>query len=275
MIGLLPFTKVLRYVAISYAVLILGAFLIVSKFSPQTPLETLGIALAGGTALELFLLALIHLLWRPIWRLIPALNLWFFPDLNGKWEIEIDWVRINAKGTTISGKVSGTASVKQSLLSLSMDVWTKNSSSRTLMTQPARVPLSGNPQLHYLYEVTPNAADGAAGSPYKGAAILDFLILEDDGQERLSGNYWTSIMSVGHYRLTRPIAKAAKRRMRKKGGKAAAESGAPGAPVVAEGSASSAPLASDPASWRRRAQKVRFKPSKRPLPPRGGPREGD
>lgn len=79
-----------------------------------------------------------------------------------------------------------------------MTVRSDGSDSHTLMVTPGR-DKSGDPILYYLYEVDPKVTRSDAPGSYKGAAILRYYA---QGQE-LSGNYWTSQHSGGHFKLVR------------------------------------------------------------------------
>jgi hypothetical protein len=81
-----------------------------------------------------------------------------------------------------------------------MEVRSVKSDSQTLMAQPKKDQESGRPILYYVYLVTPKALGARPNPPYYGAAILKFS--EVSGGE-LSGNYWTSQQTGGHFRLLR------------------------------------------------------------------------
>lgn len=118
-----------------------------------------------------------------------------FPDVSGAWAMEIHWTR----GET-SGCLQAEAFVRQDGSALSMTVRSVGSDSHTMLVQPGR-DLLGDPVLYYMYEVEPRATHTDATGPYKGAAILRYY---PHGQE-LSGNYWTSQRSAGHFKLTRNL----------------------------------------------------------------------
>ena len=133
--------------------------------------------------------------WRLLWRLIPALNRIVFPDLAGAWRMEIDWTRGG-----VSGTVEARATIIQTFSTLVLRVEAPGSISNTLSVIPKRDSESGIASLHYLYRVTPHASHPVPDPPYTGAAILQF---SGAGSGNLSGNYWTSAMTHGHFRLFR------------------------------------------------------------------------
>lgn len=116
-----------------------------------------------------------------------------FPDVSGEWNMEIHWSRAEK-----SEKLNASAFIYQNESTITMTVRSAGSDSRTILVQPGR-DLSGDPILYYIYEVEPRAIYTDSPGPYKGAAILRYY---PDGRE-LSGNYWTSQRSIGHFKLTR------------------------------------------------------------------------
>lgn len=115
------------------------------------------------------------------------------PDLSGEWAMKIHWQR----GET-SGTVEASANIRYSPAGMVMVVRSEGSSSHTILSQVEH-DAAGFLILHYMYEVEPKAIGANASDSYKGAAILRFY---DDRQE-LSGNYWTSQLTKGHFQLYR------------------------------------------------------------------------
>jgi len=196
MIGLLPIGRVIASISVMYATLIVVAEAISWKLGDhsQTILSSIRFAFAGATSLQLLLLAWFYFGWRRLWRWFPVLNQ-LFPDINGEWKIRIHW-----HGPEESGVVAAEAMVRQDFLRISMEVKSAHSDSQTLIAQPKRDPESGRAMLYYMYLVIPKAVRPNAGHPYHGAAILRFS--GDDGGQ-LSGNYWTTQKTSGHFQLSR------------------------------------------------------------------------
>ena len=115
------------------------------------------------------------------------------PDLSGEWTMKIHWQRGEETGT-----VQASASIRHSPAGVTMVVRSRGSNSHTILSQAGH-DAAGFPVLHYMYEVEPKAIGSDADGPYKGAAILRFY--EDD--QELSGNYWTSQLTKGHFHLNR------------------------------------------------------------------------
>ncbi|MER8820488.1 hypothetical protein NKH70_11810 [Mesorhizobium sp. M0991] len=116
-----------------------------------------------------------------------------FPTVSGTWKMEIHWQRGDR-----TGKVDATAIIRQSDWGIDMQVYSIGSDSRTILAKPGHE-VSGRPVIHYMYEVEPKAMWSDAVNPYKGAAIL--RLNEHTGE--LSGNYWTSQLSKGFFKLSR------------------------------------------------------------------------
>lgn len=116
-----------------------------------------------------------------------------FPDISGKWIIEIHWVRGEK-----SGRVEAEAFIRQEGTDIGMTVHSRGMDSNTISVQLG-LDRSGVPILYYMYEVDPKAVYSDAPGPYKGAAILRYY----SHIEEMSGNYWTSERSSGHFKLMR------------------------------------------------------------------------
>lgn len=116
-----------------------------------------------------------------------------FPDVSGRWAMEIQWVRDQG-----NGRLEAEAFIRHDGADLGMTVRSGGSDSHTILVQPGR-DTSGDPILYYMYEVEPRATHSDAPGPYKGAAILRYYA---HGEE-LSGNYWTSQRTSGRFKLVR------------------------------------------------------------------------
>lgn len=192
MLAFIPLTRVISIISVTYAVLVIILAAILGKGSVG---DRLGVAFGFAAILNIVLIVLLQMGWRYLWRVLPQLSELIFPDLNGNWKMDI---RYSLNG--IEATVSATATIKQSILKLSMEVVSGNSESETLMMQPTKDPQSGRPQLHYLYRVTRRTVTSPGVDSYEGAAILK---LDHKCESVFEGNYFTSIMSRGLFRLTR------------------------------------------------------------------------
>ncbi|HEV2516050.1 MAG TPA: hypothetical protein VGV07_12425 [Devosia sp.] len=198
MLSLLPVDRVITVVAVAYAVtILLVVAIILTVFPSLSPWQTLTVAFSGATALQLLVLLVLNVAWKWVWSAIPALNQLLFPNIEGKWKMVIHWQREDR-----SGQVTATAVIRQTLLKLSMEVFSEGSESETLVALPRRDQESGRPMLYYVYRVVPKADKSDAGHPYEGSALLKLA-----DKNTLSGNYFTSQSTRGRFSLTRAGAK--------------------------------------------------------------------
>jgi hypothetical protein len=196
MITLLPLNRLIAVISVGYAVFISLAIGIVAKYSSNTDLyNNVKIALAGSTALSVILLFIFHIGWKWLWSKIPALNTILFPNLDGNWKMTIHYI-VNGK----SGEVDAKATIKQDFVKISMEVESPGSDSKTLIAQPKKDAESGRALLYYVYQVEPKRIGSKLATPYTGSAILKYSGATIDS---LSGNYFTSVGTHGHFILTR------------------------------------------------------------------------
>lgn len=196
MISVLPLTRIIAIIAVSYATCVATIVALVWKWGSQPTIwSSVGISFCGATALNVLLLFLIYVGWKRIWAMFPQLNQLIFPDLNGEWTMNIHW-----QNAERSGFVVARAQIKQDLLRISMEVFSRDSDSETLIALPKKDPESGRPILYYVYRVIPKYNKADAGSSYEGSAILK---ISSAGPNRLSGNYFTSRQGTGHFDLSR------------------------------------------------------------------------
>lgn len=179
-----------------YATFTLSTVVMMLLINPELSASTaLKVVLGGAGILELSLLIIVHIFWRKLWAKYPALNELLFPDLNGDWKMDISWTSEGKNGT-----VAATATIKQSLLSVSMEVRSSGSDSETIVVKTSKDSASGRPQIYYFYRVIPKYVDTHSSDPYEGASTLK-LFTEEGGV--LRGNYFTSRNTKGHFKLTR------------------------------------------------------------------------
>ncbi|MFJ5365657.1 hypothetical protein ACIPR9_11155 [Pectobacterium punjabense] len=155
-------------------------------------------ALSGGTLLNIIVLGFVYWGWRKLWKKFPFLNSWLFPDLNGEWDMTI-YYRNNGN----TGEAQAIAIIRQNWLTMSMEVLSRDSDSQTLAIVPKKDPESGRAQIFYFYRVIPKKTDIGTREPYEGSANLKFF---EAGKIELSGNYYTSAATDGHFKLSRATA---------------------------------------------------------------------
>ncbi|HHW2588834.1 TPA: hypothetical protein ACUUDZ_004768 [Pseudomonas aeruginosa] len=188
--------KIIVLVCQAYATLALLIVLALFLFNPEISASALlRVVLGGAGALELFLLVSAHFFWRKLWAKFPILNELLFPDLNGNWKMKIHWSQ-NGK----EGIVDAKASIKQNLVSLSMEVCSAGSDSETIVVKTSKDSVSGRPVIFYFYRVIPKNIGGEPSLPYEGASTLKLFTEEN---EILRGNYFTNRDTKGRFELTR------------------------------------------------------------------------
>lgn len=192
MINLIPIGRVISAIAVLYGAIACG-FLWISYNNTTSFLKAVMISFGGSTALNIGLLFILYFGWKKIWAAFPFLNHLLFPNLNGKWDMVIYWQSGDKSGTSI-----GVAHIKQNFLKIGMEVGATDSDSETLMADPRKDPESGRAILYYVYRVVPKKNNGDNNHSYEGAAILK---LDNENNTKLSGNYFTSRMTVGRFEL--------------------------------------------------------------------------
>jgi hypothetical protein len=165
------------------------------KDNAETIYASIKTAFAGSTVLSVFLYVFFAFAWRAVWKFIPWLNSMVLPDLNGNWNMIIEWNRGEQ-----SGEVSAIATIRLDFLRISMEVHSKDSDSETLLAQLKRSPETGLPLLFYVYRVHPKRTAGNDYPLYDGSAVLK---LSSSTKLGLEGNYFTDAKTRGHFRLTR------------------------------------------------------------------------
>ena len=197
MIKILSVSRIVTIIAVVYTILVIVCSTVISQFGEETweAGRLIKFALSGAAVLEVALMVGMYFGWRGLWQCVPALNRWVYPNIGGEWKITIHW-----SGGGKKDVVYAKAIIRQDILRISMEVRSDKSESETLIAEPRKDQESGTPFLYYVYLVTPKLTDDEAGGPYYGAARLKFF--EGKGEE-LSGNYWTSKHTSGHFHLSR------------------------------------------------------------------------
>jgi len=163
LINLFPITKLIAWVSGAYASFVVLLALVFNVGG----VAAFGGALRGSSVLSFLLFGLAAAGWRYIWRWIPKLNDWIFPDLNGTWIVEIRW---NWGGR--SGQKAARAYIKQSLVKTSIELVSDESESETLLVIPHKDLHSSRPGLYYVYRNIGVAGSAKKQAPHLGAAIL-------------------------------------------------------------------------------------------------------
>lgn len=193
MISLFPLQKIISYILVIYALFL---FIIFSLFGNSIDTSSI---FRFATFFEFIIFIIFFISWEYIWKKFPKLNDWIFPNLNGKWDVNINWSRENQKGVK-----EGIVHIKQNFLTMSMELITDESESETLLVHPKKNSESGRLILYYTYHNTPkNTVKESA--PHKGTAILKVDYLENNN--KLSGNYFTDRNTKGTLEFNRRLEK--------------------------------------------------------------------
>jgi len=186
MINLYPLSKVIASLAGFYT------FLVVLLFTFSDVSISLIDAFKYVALFELFISIIFLFGWEYIWKFIPPLNKWLFPNINGTWDVEIHWNLTKEDKKIKKGIKKGEVFIKQNLLSLSMELITDESESETLAVQPKKNAESGRLQLYYIYRNTPQ--NNGELKTHIGTAILK---LSHKSNSLLEGNYFTDRNTKG------------------------------------------------------------------------------
>lgn len=155
-------------------------------------------------------------IWRFAWRILPKLNHWFYPDLNGRWDVEVlsNWPRIDQMLKSANGESPAVdvrrvplddllpltvfkmeAEITQSWLSMDIVLWNPNGDtpikeSQTRVVEPFRGK-HGRHGLAYIFEQENNRQEIADDRTFKGAGWLE---RDRENPNVLCGRMWSDRM---------------------------------------------------------------------------------
>ena len=140
------------------------------------------------------------LIWRWLWRSVPALGRLVFPDLNGRWDgtLVSNWIDpATNKGVA---PIPTTIRIYQTLLGVTVRM--KTGESTSLSSRAFLVPFreAGLFRVWYSYDNSPRAQVRSRSRPHEGVAYLDF---ELSAAGELKGRYYTDRGTMGDIILTR------------------------------------------------------------------------
>jgi hypothetical protein len=196
MINLYSITKIIVTFSALYAVLLFTLL-------PFFDIEINTSSIFKYTAFfEIVIILILILGWKFIWNKIPQLNDWVFPDINGRWDVEIHWNWKQDNGEMKSGLKKGEVVIKQNFLTLSMELFTNESESETLVIQPKKNPDSGRLQFYYIYKNTSIEKGDNKLASHIGTAILK---VAPDNNDILQGNYFTDRDTKGLLKFIKQV----------------------------------------------------------------------
>jgi hypothetical protein len=194
-----------------------------------------GLSLTVAIVQFIFMLVFITPIWRTLWKWVPKLNEWIYPDLNGDWDVElksnyprIDALLKSAKGVAPPvdfrsenesllpelGTYKMRARIRQSWAEIEMELWNPAiagpiKESKTLIVEPFRGK-GGRHGLAYVFEQTNETDVVSDDSKFRGAAWIE---RHRDDINVFCGRMWTDRMwrlgmnTAGDLRFTRQASK--------------------------------------------------------------------
>lgn len=168
---------------------------VMGSATPVLKLTSAIVMLLGGV-----LVAVFQLTWRWIWRRVPALGRWIFPDLNGRWEGQIVPVGVDPAHHPADQPILVTVWIRQNLFGISVRMETAESCSRSIRPQLEVAADHAAFGIWYAYDNQPRARVAHRSGRHDGMAYLEAAVQAPD---RLKGQYYTSRRSAGDIDLTR------------------------------------------------------------------------
>lgn len=179
---------------------VLSAIASIYVVAPTTPQEFLRAAsIAVSMAVGVLLVVGFSPIWRLFWWLLPPLNTWVFPNINGEWSVtmesnigELAKQNPDLKGAKPKSTIPGRLTIKQNwfFVSIVFRGDDRYSNSETIFVKLIRMEESGRFKLAYTYlNHTPKQLPTDESS-HLGSAVVE--ILGDRKSMRMEGVYWTN-----------------------------------------------------------------------------------
>jgi hypothetical protein len=155
-------------------------------------------------------------LWRVLWRWVPPLSRYVYPDLNGEWDVQLEtnWPRIDQTLKAANGEIEPLdmrkgpdaalpplgqmlmrARIKQSWLKMKMDLWNPIGEGPIRESQTLQVtPFQGEDGRHgltYIYEQENKTDVVSDDTKFRGAA---WIVCDRDDPNVLTGRMWNDRM---------------------------------------------------------------------------------
>ena len=145
--------------------------------------------------------AVANLLWRWLWRRVPSLNRWIFPDLNDTWAGTLHSTWIDPATGNPAGPIRAIVTIRQTLFDVSVKMQTGESDSYSTRVIPEAEPQADRYRLWYSYDNRPVATLRHRSTPHEGVAWLEVAL--SDNPDQLTGQYYTSRRTTGDIILSR------------------------------------------------------------------------
>lgn len=151
-----------------------------------------------ATVTTLLIIPLSNFVWRPVWRAVPKLNEWLFPDLNGTWTGEA--IPAGADGATGEAR-SVTVWIRQNLFGVTVTLKTDQAESISTRASVEADRGAGRFRIRYSYDAKPLPELDAVNPRHSGAAWLE--VQTERGPDNLTGQYFTDRGTKGRLALSR------------------------------------------------------------------------
>lgn len=139
--------------------------------------------------------------WRWLWRRVPSLNRWLFPDLNGTWTGTLQSTWIDPATGKSPGPIPTIVTIRQTLFNISVKMKTGESSSYSTRVIAEAEPQADCYRLWYSYDNRPIASVQHRSNRHEGVAWLEVSLADDP--DKLSGQYFTARKTSGDIEVTR------------------------------------------------------------------------
>ena len=165
---------------------------------PPGPLQivSLAVTIVGG-----LLVVVADRCWRWVWRRVPVLGTWGFPDLNGTWKGALISTWVNPETGKTPPPIETTITIRQRLFSTHVSQKTGESDSHSTLCFLERFPETRRFRLWYRYDNVPKARVQHRSNPHEGVAYLEFDA--DKSGSRLAGRYYTARKTSGDIDIRR------------------------------------------------------------------------
>lgn len=155
---------------------------------------------AGTVAAATWLLWGVFKKW--LWKL-PFLQGWLvkIPNLNGTWTGEMQSTWINPETNTGIPPISTTATITQTLTTITVDFQTGEMESQSVVADVSCDSHRRIAEIKYIYQSEPDATVRGRSEMHYGSAKLG--VKKANGKTLLKGDYWTDRKTTGTINLKR------------------------------------------------------------------------
>jgi hypothetical protein len=189
-------------IVVAAAVVVVWALDAVLDWWTEKDGSVLGRISLTATILGVVLVGVAEKTWRHIWRWVPPLGRWIFPDLTGQWEgtLTSNWEKPETKSRL--EPIAATIAIRQGLFSTAVSLETAETpTSHSKHCILEAYPETARWRIWYSYDNEPMPELRHRSSAHKGVAWLEFT--PGRNREELIGQYYTDRMTAGSIRVHR------------------------------------------------------------------------